>query len=107
MNFASSVLSDQMPELFESESIYYIQIDLNIENTSDEDIIFYVSQATIVTSTGEQLENDMLISDHISGILSSLYWKVLMQKLLRVFDLLGAPLKMKIMKTLGKRLILK
>jgi hypothetical protein len=37
------------------------------ENTSEENVSFYASQATMATSTGEQLEPDTMLSDHIDG----------------------------------------
>ncbi|WMM31804.1 hypothetical protein Q7C08_15815, partial [Shouchella clausii] len=36
-------------------------------NSSDDTINFYIGQATITTNTGEQLEPDLLTSDHIGG----------------------------------------
>lgn len=66
-NGVSMAVSDEYIELFETEQLEYIQLDMNVENTSDENITFYASQAIITTSTGEQLESDMVMSDHIDG----------------------------------------
>jgi len=67
LNAQSGELSDEMAEMMETEDLHMIQLDLTVENTADEDIIFYSGQATISTSTGEQLESDMWLSDHIDG----------------------------------------
>ncbi|MCR6096727.1 hypothetical protein HXA31_05015 [Salipaludibacillus agaradhaerens] len=68
VNAASGEITDQMvAELVGSEEMNYVQVDVEVENTSDEDVTFFVSQATISTNTGEQLERDMLLSDHIDG----------------------------------------
>ncbi|TVP88436.1 MAG: hypothetical protein EA344_00595 [Alkalicoccus sp.] len=64
---ASGELSPDMAEIMETEELDYVQIDLVVENTGEEDITFFASQATIATSTGEQLESDMWLSDHIPG----------------------------------------
>ncbi|MBP1969130.1 hypothetical protein J2Z83_001233 [Virgibacillus natechei] len=40
---------------------------MEVENTREEDTIFYASQATLTTNTGEQLEPDMFFSEHIDG----------------------------------------
>ncbi|GEM02055.1 protein of unknown function [Halolactibacillus halophilus] len=71
LNTASGELSGDLADFLESDHIEYIQMDLVVENTSDEDITFYSSQAEIATSTGEQLESDMWMSDHIEGDLMS------------------------------------
>jgi len=67
VNAVSGDLNPQSAEMFDTEQLEYIQIDLQIENTSEEDLIFYAGQAQIATNTGEQLESDMWISDHIEG----------------------------------------
>ncbi|MFC4736403.1 hypothetical protein ACFO4L_07375 [Bacillus daqingensis] len=71
VNAQSGELSQQMADMLETEELEMIQMDLTVENTADEDITFYVSQATIATSTGEQLESDMWLSDHIDGDMMS------------------------------------
>ena len=67
VNAVSGELNPQSAEMFGSEQLEYIQIDMQVENTSEEDLIFYAGQAQIVTNTGEQLESDMWLSDHIDG----------------------------------------
>ncbi|MCR6105404.1 hypothetical protein HXA34_03800 [Salipaludibacillus agaradhaerens] len=67
LNAQSGELSDEMAEILDTEELHMIQLDLAVENTADEDIMFYSGQATIATSTGEQLESDMWLSDYIDG----------------------------------------
>jgi hypothetical protein len=67
VNAASGELAPDLAEMMETEELDYVQMDLTVENTGEEDISFYASQATIATSTGEQLESDMWLSDHIDG----------------------------------------
>ncbi|WP_280768448.1 hypothetical protein [Salipaludibacillus daqingensis] len=71
INTASGETAGMLKEMTEQDELDYIQIDLNVENTADEDITFYAGQARISTSTGEQLESDMWLSDHIDGDLMS------------------------------------
>lgn len=71
VNAASGELSPEMQKMIEKENIDYVQIDLTVENAGEEDTTFYASQATIATSTGEQLEPDLWLSDHIAGDLMS------------------------------------
>lgn len=57
-------------ELFEvavGEEVHAFTIQLAGENTSDEDMSFYLGQAIAITNTKEQLEPDMLLSEHIEG----------------------------------------
>ena len=63
----SGVLTGEMKDLFEQEELEYISIDLFVENISGEDITYYVGQAEIVTDTGEQLQPDIWMSEHIQG----------------------------------------
>lgn len=49
------------------DEVYGITIALDGENTSDEDISFYLGQATVITNTKEQLEPDMWLSEHVEG----------------------------------------
>jgi uncharacterized lipoprotein len=67
VNAISSQLKGEVADLMETDAIEYIQIDMEVENTSEDTITFYPSQATITTNTGEQLEADMWLSDHIDG----------------------------------------
>ncbi|AXF54752.1 hypothetical protein [Salicibibacter kimchii] len=67
VNGASATFDDEMAvEMFGEES-EYIQLDMTVENTSEDDVTFYASQATMITDTGEQLEPEMMASDHIEG----------------------------------------
>src|SRR5699024_5124170 len=66
-NGVSMGVSDEYHDFFETDQLEYIQVNLQVENTSDDNITFYASQAIMTTSTGEQLEPDMLMSDHIDG----------------------------------------
>ncbi|MEC2073595.1 hypothetical protein [Alkalihalophilus marmarensis] len=66
-NTASGELKGEMADFLEKDQIEYIQIDMEVENSSEETISFYADQATITTSTGEQLEADIWMSDHIDG----------------------------------------
>ncbi|MEC1261334.1 hypothetical protein P9D34_12915 [Bacillus swezeyi] len=49
------------------DTVNAVTIEMSGENTSDDDVNFYLGQATIVTNTKEQLEPEMLISKHIEG----------------------------------------
>ncbi|NIK11153.1 DUF4352 domain-containing protein [Alkalibacillus almallahensis] len=64
---ASGELNEELATMMETDEIDYIQVDLSVENTSEEDITFYSSQGKMATSTGEQLDPDMFMSDHIEG----------------------------------------
>ena len=66
-NGVSMKVNPDYVDVFGGEELEYIQVDMTVENTSEEHITFYASQATLTTSTGEQLEPDMLMSDHIDG----------------------------------------
>src|SRR5690606_27824817 len=57
-------------DLFEveiGEEVHVFTIQFAGENTSDEDMSFYLGQAMAITNTKEQLEPDMLLSEHIEG----------------------------------------
>lgn len=66
-NGVSMAVDDDYYDFFETDQLEYIQVDLEVENTSEDNVTFYASQAIMTTSTGEQLEPDMLMSDHIDG----------------------------------------
>lgn len=66
-NGVSMKVSDSYVELFETDQLEYIQVDMTVENTVEDHISFYASQAVMTTSTGEQLDPDMFLSDHIDG----------------------------------------
>lgn len=67
VNASSGELSPDLAEMMETEDLEYIQMDVEVENTSDEDITFYVNQVTVSTNTGEQLEADFWMSDYIDS----------------------------------------
>ncbi|MCK0471439.1 hypothetical protein [Halalkalibacter sp. APA_J-10(15)] len=67
VNATSAQIEGELADFMETDEIEYIQIDFEVENTSEDTIIFYAGQATITTNTGEQLESDMWLSDHIDG----------------------------------------
>ncbi|MGY3186425.1 hypothetical protein [Lysinibacillus sp. TE18511] len=62
--------SEEAANLFDvpvGTEVDLITIFMNGENTSTEDMSFYLGQATIITNTKEQLEPDMILSEHIEG----------------------------------------
>ncbi|MBM7839044.1 hypothetical protein JOC54_002314 [Alkalihalobacillus xiaoxiensis] len=67
LNVQEVSLSGEILEFLDFEPTGIIQIDMEASNTSEDDINFYPSQATITTNTGEQLESHILLSDHIDG----------------------------------------
>ena len=66
-NGVSMEVSNSYVDLFETNQLEYIQVDMTVENTSEDHITFYASQAVMTTSTGEQLDPDFILSDHIDG----------------------------------------
>jgi len=44
-----------------------VGVKFQIENTTEGKFVTYPDQATLVTSTGEQVQADMLLSEHIGG----------------------------------------
>ncbi|MBB6450986.1 hypothetical protein HNR44_002976 [Geomicrobium halophilum] len=66
-NGVSAVFEGEAAALLDQDEAEYIQVDMNVENTSEDDIMFYASQATLITDTGEQLDPDMFLSDHMDG----------------------------------------
>ena len=67
VNGVSGKLAGETAEMLDQKEIEYIQVDMTVENTSEENVTFYASQAVMTTNTREQLEPDMLLSDHIDG----------------------------------------
>ena len=67
VNTTYGELAGDLAAFMDTDAIHYIQIDMEVQNTSEETIAFYASQATITTNTGEQLESDMWLSDHLDG----------------------------------------
>ncbi|MBZ9536901.1 hypothetical protein KGR20_22340 [Cytobacillus oceanisediminis] len=66
-----AVVSDKAPGLDDSGNeitTSAVGVKMQIENTtSDKIYTTYPDQATLVTSTGEQVDADMFISDHLGG----------------------------------------
>lgn len=62
-------LTEEYQDILEtdSENLTYIQLDMSVENTQEEPVNFYPSQATITTNSGEQLDPDGFLGEHISG----------------------------------------
>ncbi|MGB6409354.1 MAG: hypothetical protein WBF39_17910, partial [Planococcus donghaensis] len=57
-------------DLFEvaiGDKIHVFTVQFAGENTSEEDMSFYLGQATAITNTKEQLEPDMVLSEYIEG----------------------------------------
>ena len=44
-----------------------VAMDVEVENTSDDTINFYFDQGKLTTNTKEQVESDIILSDHIDG----------------------------------------
>lgn len=44
-----------------------VVVDVTVENTSEDDITFYMDQAVLVSSTKEQVEPNMWLSDYLGG----------------------------------------
>ncbi|MCM3380284.1 MULTISPECIES: hypothetical protein [Shouchella] len=59
---------EELADSYDFEPTGVIQIDMEVSNSSEDTINFYMDQATITTNTGEQLEPDLLTSDHIGGV---------------------------------------
>ncbi|WP_147802471.1 hypothetical protein [Alkalicoccus halolimnae] len=62
---SSGAFKGELFEMFKEESVDYIQVDVWIENTSNEDITFYADSPVIALNTGEQLNPEYLLSDII------------------------------------------
>ncbi|WP_054704810.1 hypothetical protein [Bacillus sp. JCM 19041] len=58
---------EELNDFYDFEPTGLISIDMEVSNSSEDTINFYMDQATITTNTGEQLEPDFLGSDHIGG----------------------------------------
>lgn len=56
-----------MFEVSKGDTVHAITLEMTGENTSDEDMNFYLGQATVITNTKEQLEPDILLSENIEG----------------------------------------
>lgn len=61
---------DAAAEMFgieKNKEVAIIVMDVTAENTSDEDVSFYISQATLISSTKEQVDPSLLFSNYIDG----------------------------------------
>lgn len=57
-------------DLFEFEKdkeLTCVAFDIEVENTTDKDVNFYPNMAKIITSSKEQVEPNMLLSDDVGG----------------------------------------
>lgn len=63
----SGNLIGESKKLIGSEEVEYISMNIKVENTSGKDIHYYVGQTQIVTDTGEQIDPNVIMSDHIEG----------------------------------------
>ncbi|WP_078592997.1 hypothetical protein [Evansella clarkii] len=66
---ASGTLSEEMAQVMEADEVEYIQVDITVENTAEEDFTFFAGSGTMQTDTGEQLDGDMWLSEHIEELL--------------------------------------
>lgn len=57
----------QMFEVEKGKEFAIVVFDIEVENTSDKDVSFYVSQAKLISNTKEQVEPDMIASTYIDG----------------------------------------
>lgn len=65
-----NAFTDDAADLFEIEKnkdVAIVVLDVSIENTSDDNVIFYFGQTVLTSNTKEQVDPDMLFSDHIEG----------------------------------------
>ncbi|OMF01245.1 hypothetical protein BK124_00785 [Paenibacillus amylolyticus] len=63
------VVTDQAPKDYDESNLTAsaVGIKFKIENTTDKLWTTYPDQAELITSTGEQLQADMIVSDHLGG----------------------------------------
>ncbi|WP_368901990.1 hypothetical protein [Oceanobacillus oncorhynchi] len=64
---AEASFEGETADMLETDHIEYIQVDVSVENTSENDVTFYAGQGRMATSTGEQIEPDLWLSGHIDG----------------------------------------
>lgn len=57
----------QMFEVEKGKEFAIVVFDIEVENTSDKDVSFYISQAKLISNTKEQVEPDMIASTYIDG----------------------------------------
>lgn len=67
VNAITGELKAETAQLMETDTLEYLQVDVTVENSSEEEITFYVGQAIMTTNTGEQLEADIFLSDYIDS----------------------------------------
>ncbi|WP_143156949.1 hypothetical protein [Thermosyntropha lipolytica] len=61
-------LGEQIESIFQDEPKDVVALKFRLENTRENGVFtVYPDQATLITSTGEQLEPDIWESDHIGG----------------------------------------
>lgn len=51
----------------EEEKVRAVIVDMSVHNTSEDDITFHPNQATLVTSTGEQVESEIFLMGEAGG----------------------------------------
>lgn len=56
-----------MFEVEKGKEFAIVVFDIEVENTSDKDVSFYISQAKLISNTKEQVEPDMIASTYIDG----------------------------------------
>lgn len=56
-----------MFDIEKDKEVALVVLDVTVENTSEEDVSFYMDQATLISSTKEQVDANMWLSDHIDG----------------------------------------
>lgn len=56
-----------MLDIEKDKEVALVVIDVTVENTSDDDVNFYMDQAVLVSNTKEQVDADMLLSDYMGG----------------------------------------
>lgn len=57
----------QMFEVEKGKEFAIVVFDIEVENTSDKDVSFYISQTKLISNTKEQVEPDMIASTYIDG----------------------------------------
>lgn len=56
-----------MLDIEKDKEVALVVVNVTTENTSEDDITFYMDQAVLVSSTKEQVEPNMLLSDYLGG----------------------------------------
>ncbi|WP_078592990.1 hypothetical protein [Evansella clarkii] len=64
---ASGDISGELADQLREDEIDYVQVDITVENTGDEEVNFYVSQPMLITDTGEELRSNRWLNDHLAG----------------------------------------